>query len=96
LLDSEFIDELVVRDNPFSHPRINTCEVIDFHLLFTQVVERRRAGASKRNVVQENIAVKKVNLWDGRLGNEVKNVAACSDFKSSALAGFAGRFIFPP
>jgi hypothetical protein len=57
LLDGEFIDEVVVRDNPFPHPRIKAGEVIDFHLLLAQVIERRRAWASKCIVVQENIVV---------------------------------------
>jgi hypothetical protein len=78
LPDREFIDGVVVSDDLFPHPGINASEVIHFHLLLAQVIERRRARASKCIVVQENIVVKKVNLRDGCLGNEVKYVAACS------------------
>src|SRR5271167_2789315 len=55
-VDRVFIDEVVVRDNLFPHPGINTSEVIDFHLLLAQLIERRRAGTPKCIVVQENIA----------------------------------------
>jgi len=64
-----------VRDNPFSHPRVNTGDVIDLQLLSAQVIERRRAGGSKCIVVQEAIAVKDqifaLSIWSDRPSNLV-------------------------
>jgi hypothetical protein len=42
LLDGEFIDEVIVRDNLLSHARINPGEVIDFNLLLAQCIQRGR------------------------------------------------------
>src|SRR5262249_37195868 len=64
LVDGEFIDGAIVRDNFLPHARINPGEIIDFSLLLAQFIQRGRSGASKGVVVQENVVIKKVNLCD--------------------------------